>query len=116
MSDTLYTVEEWAHLPMTADAERFYAIEAPEPMTEGHTLIIAKRKVPDLLWLCDDECEELLHFVKEVCAELMVIYDCDGFTIGADCGPASGQEVRQFHLHVIPRFGVVGDGVTSITT
>lgn len=96
--------EQWATGPRVAECERFYAIPDGYPVSEGHTLVVAKRKVPDMLWLCNDECEELLHFVKEVCAELAMQYDCDGFNIGANCGASAGQTVMQFHLHIIPRY------------
>ena len=79
-------------------------------MSPGHTLVVTKRVVPDVVRgeslraaaNADliDEVKRLLHRREP---------PPDGYNIGLNVGAASGQTVMHLHVHVIPRYaGDVG--------
>ena len=82
------------------------------PRTTGHTMVIPKVHAPNILELPDAEVGPLFSAVKKVAALLTHTLKCDGITIGANQGRASGQEVDHLHVHLMPRWH--GDGGSSV--
>jgi diadenosine tetraphosphate (Ap4A) HIT family hydrolase len=85
----------------------FFAVADKYPVSPGHSLIIPKRHITNLLDLSSDEMIALhgiLRLVKQSLGE-----DCnpDGYNIGINEGEAAGQTVPHLHIHIIPRY--VGD-------
>ena len=81
-----------------------YAISDGFPVTEGHSLIIPRRHVPDYFGLTREEllaCDELLRLVKSDLQK----HDpsISGFNIGMNAGEAAGQTIFHCHTHLIPR-------------
>ena len=81
-----------------------YAISDGFPVTEGHSLIIPRRHVPDYFGLTREEllaCDELLRLVKNDLQR----HDpsISGFNIGMNAGEAAGQTIFHCHTHLIPR-------------
>ncbi|MBF8280810.1 MAG: hit [Candidatus Magasanikbacteria bacterium] len=73
------------------------------PIAKGHTLIVPKKHLTDLR---DADYETLCHLmgaVKKIAPSVMTAVGADGFNLGGNNGPASGQEVMHLHLHIIPR-------------
>lgn len=86
--------------------EEFIVAKDKYPVTEGHTLIIAKRKdARDYFDLNYHEIKILHEYIRMVTEmiEDASASDIDGYNIGMNCGEAAGQTVMQFHLHIIPR-------------
>jgi len=85
------------------------AVAVPDgyPLSLGHSLVIPRRHVADLLALAPDEQAALWTLVPEVCAALRRDHRPAGFNIGVNVGAAAGQTVAHAHVHVIPRY--VGD-------
>jgi histidine triad (HIT) family protein len=72
------------------------------PVTKGHTLIIPKNHYDSLI---DIDSNTLLH-IQNIAKELMNKYKeklgAEGFTLVQNNG--LGQEVKHYHLHLIPRY------------
>ena len=73
------------------------------PISDGHILVIPKNHNTDLLDLDDDT---LLH-IKRIITEILIPklkekLNCDGITICQNNG--LGQEIKHFHVHLIPRY------------
>ena len=73
------------------------------PISDGHILVIPKNHNTDLLDLDDDT---LLH-IKRITTEILIPklkekLNCGGITICQNNG--LGQEIKHFHVHLIPRY------------
>ncbi|MCB9742235.1 MAG: DEAD/DEAH box helicase family protein [Alphaproteobacteria bacterium] len=90
-----------AHVASNALA---FAIRDKYPVSEGHTLVIPRRLVPDWFSASPDEQAALLALVDEVKAQLDAAYQPDGYNVGFNAGVAAGQTVMHLHVHVIPRY------------
>ena len=74
------------------------------PVTDGHTLVIPKRKVQSIFDLTDKETAamfELLHLQKEDLKNKDT--SITGFNIGVNDGEDAGQTIMHCHIHLIPR-------------
>ena len=82
-----------------------FAVRDAFPVSEGHTLVVPHRLVPDLWSLSPVERHGLWDLVDVVVEQLRSSLDPapDGFTIGVNDGAAAGQTVAHVHVHVIPR-------------
>ncbi len=73
------------------------------PWQVGHTLVIPRRHVPDVL--ADDEAlVEIGPSVARVGRLLKDRLGADAVNIVSNAGAASGQEVFHAHVHVLPRW------------
>lgn len=82
------------------------------PRSPGHTMVIPKHHVPNILELPEAEVTPLFSAVKKVAELLSSKLKPDGITIGINQGRASGQEVDHLHVHLMPRWH--GDGGSPI--
>ena len=74
------------------------------PVTNGHTLVIPKRKVQSFFDLTEEETAamfELLHLQKEDLKNKDS--SITGFNIGINDGEDAGQSFMHCHIHLIPR-------------
>ena len=74
------------------------------PVTNGHTLVIPKRKVQSFFDLTEEETAgmfELLHLQKEDLKNKDT--SITGFNIGVNDGEDAGQTIMHCHIHLIPR-------------
>ena len=74
------------------------------PISPGHTLIIPKRHVGSFFEISQEERDALLDLLDQAKKMLDTELSPDGFNIGINDGPASGQTVPHLHIHLIPRF------------
>lgn len=73
------------------------------PVHSGHTLVVPRRHVDDLL-TCPPEVAGRLFQVGAALAPAVVsAVGGDGFNIWTANGRAAGQEVFHLHLHLLPR-------------
>ena len=75
----------------------------------GHVLVVPKEHHIDLLETPDHVLSEMITKTKKLANAVMKGVKADGFCIGINTKPASGQVVMHTHLHIIPRFK--GDGL-----
>lgn len=87
-----------------AGTEDFAAIYNSAPVLPGHTLIIPRRHVENLLDLEDTECCRMVEFARQVTKVLLSVFEADSFDWTIQNGEAAGQTVPHVHLHIIPRY------------
>lgn len=73
------------------------------PITNGHMLIIPKKHYENII---DIDNDVIMHSVKLIKEKLYPLVkeklNCDGVTISQN--NEYGQEIKHFHIHVIPRY------------
>ena len=74
------------------------------PVSQGHSLVIAKRHVPSLFKLSESEQINIWQLVAQVRDILAAELSPDGFNVGLNDSEAAGQTVQHVHVHVIPRW------------
>jgi len=73
------------------------------PWHVGHTLVIPRRHVDDLL--ADPEAlSEITPAINATARLLVERLAADGLNVVSSAGVAAGQEVFHFHVHLVPRF------------
>jgi diadenosine tetraphosphate (Ap4A) HIT family hydrolase len=85
------------------ETDYFFVIKDKYPVTEGHLLIISKRKADDYFALNEKEQSELLTAINVSKQYLNDTYGETDYNIGMNCGEYAGQTVFHFHCHIIPR-------------
>lgn len=80
------------------------------PVSQGHTLVISKRHIPDWWAAMEDERLSIVAMIDDVKHDLEQRYAPTGFNVGFNAGRSAGQTVFHLHVHVIPRYaGDVAD-------
>lgn len=77
------------------------------PRGNGHTLILPKKPMRNLLDADTDILPSLIEAAQIVAKACVKAFDADGITIQQFNEAAGGQEVFHLHLHVIPRMAGV---------
>ena len=72
------------------------------PVSDGHCLVIPKVHYQDLYDIDTQTLNHILSVAHDWSKILMENFDCDGVTLVQNNG--SVQEVKHFHLHVIPKY------------
>jgi len=93
--------------PIVAENSDAVAIRDAHPVAPGHSLVIPRRHVEDVMALSSGELAACFELVRDVVERLRQAYSPDGFNVGVNIGKAAGQTVGHAHIHVIPRS--VGD-------
>ncbi|RQD57615.1 MAG: HIT family protein [Desulfonatronovibrio sp. MSAO_Bac4] len=74
------------------------------PVKKGHTLIIPKKHVVNIMDVSSDIAAELHEVIKKVGKGLLEGLSADGFNLGMNNFEAAGQLVMHAHYHLIPRY------------
>ena len=77
------------------------------PQSPGHTLVIPKTAAENLFDVDTATGGAVLATTRKVAAAVHKAMQADGIMINQFNGPAAGQTVFHFHMHIVPRF----DGV-----
>ena len=77
------------------------------PQSPGHTLVIPKAAAENLYDLEPAAGAAVLSTVQKVARAVLEAMQADGIMINQFNGPAAGQTVFHYHMHIVPRF----DGV-----
>lgn len=72
------------------------------PRSNGHVLIIPKKHYRDLLDIDTKTLNHIMKIAKEISNKLIDKLDCNGITLEQNNGIS--QEVKHFHLHIIPKY------------
>lgn len=75
-----------------------------EPASKGHALIIPKEHYTNLYELDDELAAKAMVLAKKIITKLTDILECDGYNVLQNNGPAAGQTVFHFHMHLVPRY------------
>jgi len=74
------------------------------PATRGHSLVVPRTHVADLMEIEDEDLERTMLAARRVARRIESALGPDGFNILNSCRPAAWQTVFHFHVHVIPRY------------
>ncbi len=74
------------------------------PINPGHTLVVTKKHVENILSADEEILRNLLIAVKNVSKILMEKLNASGVNILHNVGKAANQEIMHLHVHVIPRY------------
>ena len=72
------------------------------PIFPGHTLIIPKKHTLDINSIDDEVLCHIIKKTKEIANLVVDKLGADGFTLAQNNGFV--QEVKHFHLHIIPKY------------
>lgn len=72
------------------------------PNHNGHTLVIPKKHYENFFDIDEDTLKHLLEVSKTLAKELKEKLNYDGISLCQNNG--YGQEVKHFHLHLIPKY------------
>ena len=73
------------------------------PRAPGHTLVIPKVPVRNLLDIAPDDLAHLIKATQTIARAAVKVFAADGLTVQQFNEPAGGQVVFHLHIHVIPR-------------
>ena len=73
------------------------------PRAPGHTLVIPKKGVRNLLDASPDDLAHVMKIAQKVAQASMKVFGADGVTLQQFNEPAGGQVIFHLHVHVIPR-------------
>ena len=74
------------------------------PVHAGHTLIVPRLHVEDLLTCPKEVAGHLFQLSRQLAPAVVKASKADGFNVWTANGRAAGQEVFHLHLHLLPRF------------
>ena len=83
--------------------DQAYAFLDVAPWHRGHSLVVPRRHVPDLI-TPDPALTEIAPAVETVARLLVERLDADGVNLVSSSGAVAGQEVFHLHMHVVPRY------------
>ncbi|MFO7727711.1 MAG: HIT family protein [Desulfonatronovibrio sp.] len=111
MKDCIFCQIVRGDVPCTRvyETEEILAFLDISPVAKGHTLIIPKKHVVNILDLPADTAPALQKALQKVGTGLIRGLKADGFNLGMNNFEAAGQLVMHAHYHLIPRF--TGDGL-----
>lgn len=72
------------------------------PNHPGHTLIVPKKHYQDFFDIDNETLHHILEIAKKIAKQLKEKLNYDGISLAENNG--LGQEVKHFHLHLIPRY------------
>lgn len=81
-----------------------YSMFDKYPVSEGHALVIPKRKSRTYFEMTEKEKTAAWLMVERVKHILQQAYNPDGFNVGFNSEAAAGQTVFHTHIHIIPRY------------
>jgi histidine triad (HIT) family protein len=73
------------------------------PRTEGHALVVTKKKARDLFDISPAALGKLMAVVQKLAPQIKDAMGAEGVLIQQFNGAAAGQTVFHLHVHIIPR-------------
>jgi len=74
------------------------------PQSPGHTLVIPKMPAENLFDLELASATAVLKTTQLVAGAVLEAFKADGIMLNQFNGPAAGQTVFHFHMHIVPRY------------
>lgn len=87
-----------------ASSENFLAVYNIAPILPGHTLIIPRKHLTDLLQLDDNYLFEMMSFSKKIIHLILEEFLSEGFDFTIQDGHSAGQTIEHLHAHIVPRY------------
>ena len=73
------------------------------PANDGHCLVIPKEHARDLFAISEHAVAAVVQSARRVACAVQETLEPDGLNLVQCNGPATGQSVYHFHMHVLPR-------------
>ena len=73
-------------------------------VTKGHTLVMPRKHVENLLECDDETAAYLIQIVKKLAVQIKERTGAAAVNILNNNGELAGQTVKHLHLHIIPRY------------
>jgi diadenosine tetraphosphate (Ap4A) HIT family hydrolase len=89
---------------LVTESATAFSILDKYPVSNGHSLVIPKRKVSDFFKLSNHEQNACLIMVNRVRNILFAQFKPQGFNVGINDGIIAGQSIKHAHIHIIPRY------------
>ncbi len=74
------------------------------PTNPGHTLIVPKEEVENLMATSDAALAHILSVAKKIAPAILKTVGATDFNFISNNGPDAGQVIFHTHFHLIPRF------------
>lgn len=74
------------------------------PINPGHTLIVPKEDVENMLQTSDETLSRIISVAKKIAPAILAAVHATDFNFTTNNGSAAGQVVMHTHFHLIPRF------------
>ena len=84
--------------------ETVYAMLDISPNSKGHTLVMPKKHIRNILSMEDADCSDLFVHAKKIAVAVKEGLVADGINIAMNNEKAAGQIVFHAHIHIIPRY------------
>jgi histidine triad (HIT) family protein len=93
-------------LPATIVAEdaRTVSLMDINPATRGHSLVLTREHVPDLLSIDAEDLQAVTSAAQHLARRATERLGADGVNLINSRGSAAWQTVFHFHMHVVPRY------------
>ncbi|MFY3791746.1 HIT family protein [Ureibacillus sp. MALMAid1270] len=106
MSDCIFCKIIDGSIPSTKiyEDEHVYAFMDVAPLTKGHTLLVPKQHVKDLLEMPEDVARNLYAAAPKIANAIQSAFNPQGMNTINNNGSFAGQTVFHYHLHFIPRY------------
>jgi len=85
------------------DDDKTFAFLDIMPRAPGHTLVIPKAPVRNILDIAPDDLAHLIKVTQMIARAAVKVFAADGLTLQQFNEPAGGQIVFHLHFHIIPR-------------
>lgn len=82
--------------------ELVIAVLDVNPRSKGHVLVVPKKHYQDLYDINNETLNHILKVAKTISKRLIDKLNCQGITLEQNNGIS--QEVKHFHLHIIPKY------------
>ena len=93
-----------------AENDRFYAFLDINPLVKGHTLVIPKEHVRNILEMSAETAETVFSRVPKIARAVQKATGAIGMNILNNNEEVAGQTVFHAHIHLVPRYGA-DDGI-----
>ncbi|MBR4445991.1 MAG: HIT family protein [Solobacterium sp.] len=84
--------------------DKVLAILDISQVTKGHTLVMPKKHVRNILEADDETAEACIRTARMLAKRIVSRTGAAGVNILTNCGEAAGQSVEHLHFHIIPRY------------
>jgi ATP adenylyltransferase len=90
---------------VVARSQFVYVVLNIYPYNNGHVMVIPYQHIPTSEALSPEGLCDLMVMVNRAMAAIRVVYQPQGFNLGANLGAAAGAGIAaHFHMHIVPRW------------
>ncbi len=84
--------------------EKVLAILDLSQVTVGHTLVMPKKHIRNILEADSETMNEVMEVTRKLAQQIVKNTGAAGCNILSNCNEAAGQSVDHMHVHIIPRY------------